>query len=194
MMPECMSLYVRTCQRVRNSKNIATIRDFQVYIRVNSTINYEPNFTEKFLRESGFPIFGRKFFVSRWKLVFWPPFVIVYPIFDFFAVFWFFWITLSVAPISPPNSFGKVLFWVRVHRDPPLTTNWSTLYLHHLSVKQTNMLKKWLLAVDLWLSAGQLKHTLGFPAHVWLPRANEKPKFRTLAFIHYKKKPFLLRF
>ena len=30
-------LYVRTCQRVRNSKNIATIRDFQVYIRVNST-------------------------------------------------------------------------------------------------------------------------------------------------------------
>ena len=30
-------LYVRTCQRIRNSKNIATIRDFQVYIRVNST-------------------------------------------------------------------------------------------------------------------------------------------------------------
>ena len=31
-------LYVRTGQRVRNSKNIATIRDFQVYICVNSTI------------------------------------------------------------------------------------------------------------------------------------------------------------
>ena len=30
-------LYVRTCQRVRNIKTIATIRDFQVYIRVNST-------------------------------------------------------------------------------------------------------------------------------------------------------------
>ena len=30
--------YVRTCQRVRNSKNIATIRDFQVHVRVNSTI------------------------------------------------------------------------------------------------------------------------------------------------------------
>ena len=30
-------LYVRTCQRVRNGTNIATIRDFQVYIRVNST-------------------------------------------------------------------------------------------------------------------------------------------------------------
>ena len=32
-------LYVRTCQRVRNIKNIATIRDFQLYIRVNSTTN-----------------------------------------------------------------------------------------------------------------------------------------------------------
>ena len=30
-------LYVRTCQRVRNSKNTATIRDFQVHVRVNST-------------------------------------------------------------------------------------------------------------------------------------------------------------
>ena len=30
-------LYVRTYQRVRNSKNIATIRDFQVHVRVNST-------------------------------------------------------------------------------------------------------------------------------------------------------------
>ena len=30
-------LYVRTCQRVRNSKNIANIRDFQVHVRVNST-------------------------------------------------------------------------------------------------------------------------------------------------------------
>ena len=30
-------LYVRTGQRVRNSKNIATIRDFQVHVRVNST-------------------------------------------------------------------------------------------------------------------------------------------------------------
>ena len=36
--------------------------------------------------------------------------VILYPIFDFFAVFWFFWITLSMARISPPNSFEKVLF------------------------------------------------------------------------------------
>ena len=31
-------LHVRTCQRVRNGKNIATIRDFQVHVRVNSTI------------------------------------------------------------------------------------------------------------------------------------------------------------
>ena len=30
--------YVRTCRRVRNSKQIAIIRDFHVYIRVNSTI------------------------------------------------------------------------------------------------------------------------------------------------------------
>ena len=30
-------LYVRTCQRVRNSKNIAIIRDFQLHVRVNST-------------------------------------------------------------------------------------------------------------------------------------------------------------
>ena len=33
-------LYVRTCQRVRNSKNIATIRDFQLHVRVNSTTGY----------------------------------------------------------------------------------------------------------------------------------------------------------
>ena len=31
-------LDVRTCQRVRNIKNIATICDFQLYIRVNSTM------------------------------------------------------------------------------------------------------------------------------------------------------------
>ena len=38
-------LYVRTCQRVRNIKNITTIRDFQLYIRVNSTTikNLEKN-------------------------------------------------------------------------------------------------------------------------------------------------------
>ena len=63
-------------------------------------------------------------------------FVIVYPIFNFFAVFWFFWITLSVTRISPPNLFEKVLFWVRVHRDPPLTTNGSAEGLDHLSVKK----------------------------------------------------------
>ena len=62
-------------------------------------------------------------------------FVILYPIFDFFVVFWFFWITLSMAHISLPNSFGKALFWVRVHRDPPLTTNGSAESLDHLSVK-----------------------------------------------------------
>ena len=39
--------------------------------------------------------------------------------FFFFAVFCFFWITLSVARILSPNSFGKVLFWVTVDRDPP---------------------------------------------------------------------------
>ena len=39
-------LYVKTCQRVRNSKNIATIRDFQVYIRVNSTIMQLFNFVD----------------------------------------------------------------------------------------------------------------------------------------------------
>ena len=40
-------------------------------------------------------------------------FVIVYQIFDFVAFFFFFlflWVTLSVDRISPPNSFGKVLF------------------------------------------------------------------------------------
>ena len=30
-------LYVRTCQRVRDSKNIASYSDFQVHVRVNST-------------------------------------------------------------------------------------------------------------------------------------------------------------
>ena len=79
-----------------------------------------------------FPIFGREFYIARWKLFFWLTFCNCISDFRFFAAFWFFWITLSVACISLPNSFGKVLFW---HRDPPLTTNGSTLNLDHLSVK-----------------------------------------------------------
>ena len=86
---------------------------------VFTIVNYEPNFKEKFLRESGFPILVENFMSQNGNWFFGRHFVIVYPIFNFFAVFLFFWITLSVARISPPNSFGKVLFWVRVHRDPP---------------------------------------------------------------------------
>ena len=68
-------------------------------------------------------------------------FVIVYPIFDFFAVFWFFWITLSVARISPPNSFGKVGAYFSELGSigtPPLEYNGSrpTQYLDHLSGKE----------------------------------------------------------
>ena len=66
-----------------------------------------------------FPFLVRNFLSRDRSWLFGRHIVIVYPIFDFFAVFWFFWITLSLARISPPNSFGKVLFWVRVHRDPP---------------------------------------------------------------------------
>ena len=40
---------------------------------------------EKFLRESGFPIFGGKFYVARWKLVFWPPFCNFISDFRFFC-------------------------------------------------------------------------------------------------------------
>ena len=47
--------------------------------------NYEPNFKEKFLRESGFPIFGQKFYVARSKLVFWPPFCNFISDFRFFG-------------------------------------------------------------------------------------------------------------
>ena len=36
-----------------------------------------------------------------------------------FEIWDLFFVALSVTRISPPNSFGKVLFWVRVHRDPP---------------------------------------------------------------------------
>ena len=67
---------------------------------------------------------------------FWPPFCNIISDFRFFAVFWFFWITLSLARTSPPILFGKILFWVRVHRDPPLTTNGSAEGLDHLSVKK----------------------------------------------------------
>ena len=66
-----------------------------------------------------FSHFWSEILCHKIEIVFGRHFVIVYPISDFYAVFWFFWITLSMARISPPNSFGKVLFWVRVHRDPP---------------------------------------------------------------------------
>ena len=92
-------------------------------------------FKEKFLRESGFPFLVGNFMLRDGNWFFGRHFVTVYPIFDFLTVFWFFWITLSVAHIPLPNSFGKVLFWVRVHLGSPLTTNGSTLYLDHLSVK-----------------------------------------------------------
>ena len=81
-----------------------------------------------------FPFLVGNFMSQNRNWFFGRHFVIVYPIFDFFAVFWFFWITSSVARISTPNSFGKVLSWVRVHRDPPLTTNGSAERLDHLSV------------------------------------------------------------
>ena len=53
-------LHVRTCQRVRNSKNIATVRDFQVHVCVNSTMVFDSgyiygvNFIAKFRCQSGF--------------------------------------------------------------------------------------------------------------------------------------------
>ena len=81
-----------------------------------------------------FPFLVGNFMSRNRNCFFGRHFVILYPIFDFFPVFWFFWITLSVASISLPNSFGKVLFWVRVHRDPPLTTNGNAEGLDHLSV------------------------------------------------------------
>ena len=66
-----------------------------------------------------FPFLVGNFMSRDGNCFFGHHFVIVYPIFDIFCCIWFFWITLSVARISPPNSFGKELFWVRVHRDPP---------------------------------------------------------------------------
>ena len=66
-----------------------------------------------------FPFLVGNFMSQDGNCFFGRHFVIVYPIFYFFAVFWFFWITLSVACISLSNSFGKVLSWVRVHMDPP---------------------------------------------------------------------------
>ena len=82
-----------------------------------------------------FPFLVGNFMSRVWNCSFGRHFVTICPIFDFFALFWFFWITLSVARISAQNSFRKVLFWVRVPRDPPLTTNGSQKYLDHLSVK-----------------------------------------------------------
>ena len=75
-------------------------------------------FQGKILQESGFPFLVENFMSRDRNCFFGRHFVIVYPIW-FFVVFRFFWITLTVARISPPNSFRKVLFWVRVHRDPP---------------------------------------------------------------------------
>ena len=42
--------YIRTCRRIRNSKKIATIRDFHQNISVNSTTNgFDPNFINNFI-------------------------------------------------------------------------------------------------------------------------------------------------
>ena len=42
---------------------------------------------------------------------------------------------ILVSQVWSKNSFGKCVFWVWVHREPPLTTKGSAQYLDHLCVK-----------------------------------------------------------
>ena len=114
---------------------------------VFTIFNCEPHFKEKFLRESGFPIFGRKFYVARWKLVFWPPFCTCISDFRFFFFFFFFFLLYFC-------SFGLLYQWPAFHRQIHSGKYFSELgsigtppwpltgvhYLDHLSVKRAMQL------------------------------------------------------
>ena len=72
--------------------------------------NYEPNFMEKFFRESGFPIFGGKFYIASLNLGLSPPFcnrISDFRFFKFVLVLLDYFISGSH---FSANSFGKVLF------------------------------------------------------------------------------------
>ena len=96
-----------------------------------------------------FSIFGGKFYVVSFKSDFWQPFCYCK------SDFWIFYslLVLSDYFISGVNLSSKftrkVLSWVRVHRDPLLTTNGSQKYFDHVSVKVLKWLTNVVLTSDL---------------------------------------------
>ena len=90
---------------------------------------------EKFLRESGFPIFGGNFYVASLNLDFWPPFCYCKSDFRIFC----FSLALLDYFISDVNLSAKIhsgkYFSELGSIGTPLTTNGSQKYLDHLSVK-----------------------------------------------------------
>ena len=92
--------------------------------------NFEPNFIEKFFRESGFSIFGQnwndtnenRFFLKRYNI--------------FFPEFWLFIVHTYMVQISLQNSDGKVVFLGGSMKPLGHQREWK--YLGHLSVNMKN--------------------------------------------------------
>ena len=92
---------------------------------------------EKSFLESGFPIFGGKFYVASLNLGFWPPFCTC--IFDFrlfllnFSSFELLYQSCAFqCKIHSKNYFSEV-----GSLEPPLSTNGSSKYLDHKTIKTT---------------------------------------------------------
>ena len=77
---------------------------------------------EKFLWESGFPIFGGKFYVASLKLVFWPPFCNGKSDFRFFCC-----VVVLLDYFISGAYFSEKFIWesTLLSYGPPLTTNGS---------------------------------------------------------------------
>ena len=80
---------------------------------------YEPNFIEKFLRESVFSFFPPEFLPRNENRNFGRHFETAKAIFIFFSVLWLSWSTLSVTRVLLKNLSRKVVFRGWVHLDPP---------------------------------------------------------------------------
>ena len=108
---------------------------------------------EKFFRESGFPIFGRKFYVARQKLAFWPLFcncisdfqcciLVLLDYFDFSKIqehlhsAYSYSLQRNLAAFHRQIHSGKNFSELGSIGNPPLTTNGSAEGLDHLSVKR----------------------------------------------------------
>ena len=71
--------------------------------------NFEPNFIEKFLWESGFPNFGHVTFLQNDNSFFGRLFETKHFLIVLFSDIWLFWVCTHMVHVSYGNSYGKVL-------------------------------------------------------------------------------------